>query len=136
MASADVHRIDDRGTQRQGRFHRRRLTDKLKLLRVGGDRGRPPTRNHLAVLRHCHVYPQVHGRAVLRFVPFNAAGAACVIAASQVTGAPVYALWAAPITLQCAASCPDYRSPDSEYPSRRPGYCPRRGLDGSRLTSI
>src|SRR5215467_13643398 len=44
----------------------------------------------LVVLVHSGLYAQVHGRVVLRFVPFNFAGAACLIAASQLTGAAAY----------------------------------------------
>jgi low temperature requirement protein LtrA len=58
----------------------------------------------LVVLVHGGLYAQAHGRAVLRFVPFNAAGAFCVIAASQLTGQAAYALWVAPIALQYVAS--------------------------------
>lgn len=58
----------------------------------------------LVVLVHGGLYAQVHGRAVVRFVPFNAAGACCVIAASQLSGAAAYALWVAPVPLQYLAS--------------------------------
>lgn len=56
------------------------------------------------VLVHGGLYAQVHGRAVLRFVPLNAAGAACIVAASWVGGPAAYALWIAPIGLEYAAS--------------------------------
>ena len=58
----------------------------------------------LVVVVHGGLYAHVHGRAVLRFVPFNVAGAACVIVASQLSGADAYALWIAPIVLQYVAS--------------------------------
>jgi low temperature requirement protein LtrA len=73
----------------------------------------------LVVVVHGGLYAQVHGLAVLRFVPFNAAGAACVIAASQLTGPAVYALWLAPIALQYAAS----------YLTRGVGESARAGFD-------
>ncbi|MBV9544083.1 MAG: low temperature requirement protein A [Chloroflexi bacterium] len=73
----------------------------------------------LVVLVHGGLYAQVHGRAVLRFVPFNAAGAACIIIASQLNGALVYVLWAAPIALQYAAS----------YLAGRVGENQRAGFD-------
>jgi low temperature requirement protein LtrA len=41
---------------------------------------------------------------VLRFAPFNVAGAVCVIVASQLTGTAVYALWVAPMAFQYIAS--------------------------------
>ncbi len=58
----------------------------------------------LVVLVHSGLYAQVHGRVVLRFVPFNFAGAACLIAASQLTGAAAYVLWILPVPLQYLAS--------------------------------
>jgi low temperature requirement protein LtrA len=58
----------------------------------------------LVVLVHGGLYAQVHGRAVLRFVPFNVAGAACLIAASQLTGIAAYVLWILPVPLQYVAS--------------------------------
>jgi low temperature requirement protein LtrA len=58
----------------------------------------------LVVLVHGGLYAQVHGRAVVRFVPFNVGGALCVIAASWASGALVYVLWAAPIALQYLAA--------------------------------
>src|SRR5262249_61431438 len=56
------------------------------------------------VLVHSGLYAQVHGRLVLRFVPFNVAGAACLIVASQLSGAAAYLLWIAPVPLQYVAS--------------------------------
>ena len=58
----------------------------------------------LVVLVHSGLYAQVHGRVVLRFVPFNVAGAACLIVASQLSGAAAYALWMLPVPLQYVAS--------------------------------
>ncbi len=58
----------------------------------------------LVVVVHGGLYAQVHGRSVVRFVPFNAGGALCVIAASWASGALVYVLWAAPIALQYLAA--------------------------------
>jgi low temperature requirement protein LtrA len=58
----------------------------------------------LVVLVHSGLYAQVHGRVVLRFVPFNVAGAACLIVASQLSGAALYLLWLLPVPLQYVAS--------------------------------
>jgi low temperature requirement protein LtrA len=58
----------------------------------------------LVVLVHSGLYAQVHGRVVLRFVPFNVAGAACLIVASQLSGAAAYVLWMLPVPLQYVAS--------------------------------
>jgi len=58
----------------------------------------------LVVLVHSGLYAQVHGRIVLRFVPFNVAGAACLIVASQISGAAAYVLWMLPVPLQYIAS--------------------------------
>jgi low temperature requirement protein LtrA len=58
----------------------------------------------LLVLVHSGLYAQVHGRAVLRFTPFNVAGAVSVIVASRLGDVGVYALWVAPIALQYVAS--------------------------------
>jgi low temperature requirement protein LtrA len=58
----------------------------------------------LVVLVHGTLYAQVHGRSVLRFVPFNVAGAACLILASHIDGAGLYVLWLVPGVLQYVAS--------------------------------
>jgi low temperature requirement protein LtrA len=58
----------------------------------------------LVVLVHSGLNAQVHGRIVLRFVPFNVAGAACLLVASQFSGAAAYVLWMLPVPLQYVAS--------------------------------
>ncbi|MBV9356908.1 MAG: low temperature requirement protein A [Chloroflexi bacterium] len=58
----------------------------------------------LVVLVHGGLYAQVHGRGVVRFVPFNVGGALCIVAASWASGVLAYALWAAPVALQYLAA--------------------------------
>ena len=77
----------------------------------------------LVVLVHSGLYAQAHGSTVLRFVPLNLLGAACIVAAAFVGGWRRYGLWVATVGLHYATT----RLAGRVRESRSAGYTVRAG---------